>query len=270
MFAKNCCLTTYIEYVKLTVIIFYNNMITKMIKELVENFELTDKEAQVYLANLKKGKSKVSDIAKEANLNRITTYEILKRLFQKGLASGITYNKLTYFKVIDPELFLLKKERQISLMKNFLPRLKILKNSKIKKPKIDFYTGKEGIKVIYEDTLKSKNKVIYNVTNIDNLVKTLGQDFLNDYFKKRTKRKIRVQVLVPEESFNKKLLNNSKKFLREFKIFNSKKYQIPNELMIYDDKVAILSFSGQVGVLIEDEEITQSIYTIWKIMWDNL
>jgi len=70
MFAKNCCLTTYIEYVKLTVIIFYNNMITKMIKELVENFELTDKEAQVYLANLKKGKSKVSDIAKEGKFKQ--------------------------------------------------------------------------------------------------------------------------------------------------------------------------------------------------------
>jgi len=35
-------------------------------------------------------------------------------------------------------------------------------------------------------------------------------------------------------------------------------------------KLPFFLFSGQVGVLIEDEEITQSIYTIWKIMWDNL
>lgn len=241
-----------------------------MIKELIENFDLTEKEACVYLANLKRGKSKVSDIAKEANLNRITTYEILKRLSQKGLASGITYNKLTYFKVIDPESFLLKKERQISLAKNLIPQLKLFKDSKTKKPKIDFFSGAEGIKSIYEDTLKSKHKIIYNVTNIDNLVDILGQDFLNDYFKKRTKRKIEVKVLVPKEGLNKKLLNDSKKLLREFKAFDNNKHKIPNEMMIYDDKVAILSFSGQVGILIEDEQIAESMYSIWKIMWENL
>jgi len=259
-------LSTYLKDVKITVNNFYNNMI----KEIVENFDLSEKEALVYLANLKKGKSKVSDIAKESGLNRITTYEILKRLSQKGLANGITYNKLTYFKVIDPESFLIKKERQISLAKKFIPQLKILKDSKTKKPKIDFFTGIEGIKSIYEDTLKSKNKVIYNVTNVTNLTDILDHDFLNDYFKKRTKRKIKVRVLISEEGANKELLEDSKKLLREYKIFDSKKHKIPNELMIYDDKVAILSFSGQIGILIEDEEIAKSMYSIWEIMWENL
>ncbi len=241
-----------------------------MLKQIIENFDLTEKEAKVYLAGLKCGKNKVSTIAKEAGLNRITTYEILKRLSSKGMAGGITYDKITFFQVVSPDSFIAKKERQITLAKNFLPDLLSLKNSSGNKPKIDFYSGTEGIKTIYENTLSCKEKIIYNITNIQNLTGVLDKGFLEDYFQKRTKRKIKVKVLIPETGVGQEYLENNGKYLREVKIFDNKKYNIPNEIMIYDKKVAMLSFSGKVGVVIEDSEIAVSMQSVWQIMWEML
>jgi len=241
-----------------------------MLKQIIENFDLTEKEAKVYLAGLKCGKNKVSVIAKEAGLNRITTYEILKRLAFRGLAGGITYDKLTYFQVTSPDSLIAKKERQLGLAKNFLPDLLSLKNSGGNKPKIDFYSGAEGIKTIYEKTLNVKKKIIYNITNIENLTSVLDKSFLNDYFQKRTKKGIKVKVLVPEAGLQSEYLKDNEKYLREVKIFSRNKYNIPNEIMIFDDKVALLSFSGKIGVLIEDQEIASSMFAIWQIMWNLL
>jgi HTH-type transcriptional regulator, sugar sensing transcriptional regulator len=241
-----------------------------MLKQIIENFDLTEKEAKVYLAGLKCGKSKVSTIAKEAGLNRITTYEILKRLAYRGLAGGITYDKLTYFQVVDPDTLINKRERQLNLAKNFLPNLLALKNSDGNRPKIDFFSGVEGIKTIYEKTLTTKKKIIYNITNIQNLTSVLDKSFLDDYFEKRTKRKIKVKVLLPQTGLEPQYLNDNEKLLREVKIFDSKKHNIPNEIMIFDDKVAMLSFSSKMGVIIEDSEMASSMLAIWQIMWEML
>ena len=241
-----------------------------MLKQIIENFDLTEKEAKVYLAGLKKGKSKVSDIAKEAGLNRITTYEILKRLAFKGLAGGMTYDRLTYFQVVSPDALINKKERQLTLAKNFLPDLLSLKNSGGNKPKIDFFSGVEGIKTIYENTLTAKEKIIYNITNVRNLADVLDKTFLEDYFQKRTKKRIKIKILIPNANVDHDYLKDNDKYLREVKAFDGKKFNIRNEIIIFDDKVALLSFSGKIGVVIQDKEIADSIQAIWEMMWNLL
>jgi len=241
-----------------------------MIEKIIQNYDLSEREAKVYLAGLSKGKSKVSEIAKAAGLNRITTYEILKRLASKGLASGITYSNITYFQVINPEAFISKKERQLSLAKELLPYLSSIKRSTSGKPKVDFYEGVEGIKTVYESTLSCKDRIIYNVTNAKNLTSILDKSFLDDYFKKRTKREIRVKVLIPKKGVDEIYLKDSAKFLREYKLFDGSKYNIPNEIMIFDNKLIMLSFSGKIAVVIEDKEIASSMRSIWEILWNSL
>ena len=246
--------------------IFYNNMIDKII----ENYDLTEREAKVYLAGLSKGKSKVSDIAKAAGLNRITTYEILKRLSSKGLAGGITYKKITYFQVINPEAFINKKERQLSLAKGLLPYLTSIKNSETGRPKIDFYDGVEGIKAVFENALSCKDKIIYDMANAENMTRILDKSFIDDYCKRRTKKKIRVKILIPKKGAEDIYLKDDVKFLRESKVFDSATFDIPNEIMVFDNKVTMISFSSKMAVTIEDKEISDSMRSIWKILWNSL
>ncbi|MFA6423628.1 MAG: helix-turn-helix domain-containing protein [Patescibacteria group bacterium] len=241
-----------------------------MIDKITENYDLTEREAKVYLAGLSKGKSKVSEIAKAAELNRITTYEILKRLASKGLAGGVTYGKITYFKVINPEAFISKKERQLSLAKGLLPYLTSIKNSSAGRPKIEFYDGVEGIKAVFESALSCKDKIIYDMANAENMVNVLDKTFIDDYCKRRAKKKIRVKVLIPKKGAEDVYLKDDAKVLRESKVFDSAKFDIPNEIMVFDNKVTLISFSGKMAVTIEDKEISDSIRSIWKLLWNSL
>jgi len=238
-------------------------------EKVIENFNLGEKEAKVYLANLSLGRSRVSEIAKKAQLNRITTYEILKRFKQKGIATSVTYNNITYFQTVSPERIIEKMERQVALSKELLPQLLSLKDQSKTRPNLEYYEGKEGVKAIYEDTLSSKDKIIYNIAHPTNLTNFIDNDFLQNYIKKRVRKKIKVKVLIPEDEAKQKYTKEVKTALREVKIFNNIRYPVPNEIMIYDNKIALLSFSSKIGVVMEDPEIVQSLKSIWQVLWDS-
>ena len=59
------------------------------VQNLLKQFAFTDSESAIYLAVLSLGKSKVSDIAKKANLNRTAAYACLDNLIARGLISKI-------------------------------------------------------------------------------------------------------------------------------------------------------------------------------------
>ena len=113
------------------------------------------------MAALELGKSRASDIGKKAELNRITAYEILKRLRQKGLITTATYNNVQTFQAIAPQLLIQKMEQRVTLAKDALPQLSLLCAQSKTRPKIQYFEGTEGLRTIYEDTLSSKEKMIY-------------------------------------------------------------------------------------------------------------
>lgn len=240
-----------------------------MLQALVNNFHLNEKEAKVYLANLELGKSRASQIAQKTGLNRITTYEVLKRLAQKGIAKSSLYKNIQTFNVIPPETLIKKQESKLSVAKKLLPELSLLTNSKSQKPAIAFYEGAEGIRSIYEDTLNCEEKIIFNVANPQKLLKTIGKTFFQQYIKKRTRKKISVRVLLPDTKENKKYKKETTTAMRKVKFFDINKYPLPNEILIYDNKVAMLSFSSLIGVIVQDKDITQSVKSLWQMAWKN-
>ena len=67
---------------------------------------LSDKEAHVYLSLLEHGTSSVRSLAASTKLNRGTTYDILKKLREVGLASFFHKNTKQHFVAEDPEKIL--------------------------------------------------------------------------------------------------------------------------------------------------------------------
>jgi len=240
------------------------------LEQLMDNFYFDEKEAKIYLASLTLGRSKVSEIAKKAEINRITAYEILKRFVQRGIASSTTYNQVKTFSVIAPEILIKKMESKLKTAENILPQLSALALTQTKRPQISFYEGTEGIRTIYEDTLTCQDKVIYNIANPQKLLETIGQDFFKQYLNKRLKKKIKVLGLLPDTPENLKYRKEKISALREVKFFDAKKYNLPNEIIVYDNKVAELSFTSKIGVIIEDADIAQSLKTFWQMIWDQI
>jgi len=240
-----------------------------MLQELVNNFYFTENEAKVYLAALQLGRSRVSSIAKKAELNRITAYEILRRLVQMGIAHSVLYSNVQSFTVITPDILVSKMESRLKVAQQILPQLALFNHTNIAKPKVAFFEGIEGIRTLYEDTLSSKDKIICNIANPENLLKTVGVDFFDQYVKKRLRRKIQVRVLLPDSTRNKKYKKETKSVMREVKYFDGEIFDMPNEILIYDNKISLLSFSSLVGVLVEDEDIYKSMLALWKMAWGS-
>jgi len=241
-----------------------------MLQELTNNFYLSEKEAKVYLAALELGRSRVSLIAKKAGLNRITAYEILKRLVEMGIAHSAAYGGIQTFTVISPKTLVEKMESRLAVAKKVLPELSLLTGGGAHKPAIAFYEGAEGIRSIYEDTLSCEEKLIINIAHSQNLLNVIGKDYFDQYVKKRVRRNIKVKVLLSDTTENKKYKQEIKSALREVKFFDDKKYPLPNEILVYDDKIAHLSFSALVGVVVEDKDIAQSLKSLWQMVWDSV
>ena len=241
-----------------------------MLQDLINNFYFTEKEAKVYLAALQLGRSKVSAIARKAELNRITAYEILKKLVKMGISHSAEYRGVQTFTVVSPDILVSKMESRLKIAHQMLPQIALLNHTSAGKPNIAFFEGVEGIRTIYEDTLSSKEKIIYNIANPAMLLQVIGKEFFAQYVKKRTRHKIQVQVLLPDTPENKKFKPEANVALRAIKFFDVTKYPLPNEILIYDNKVALLSFSSLTGVIVDDKDIAQSVRSLWQMVWYNI
>ena len=82
------------------------------IEKALKEAGFTKNEIKVYLALLRLGSTKAGRISKEAETNRSYTYDALKKLLEKGLASYAIVGKTKFFRPVSPQ-------RIISLLQEF-------------------------------------------------------------------------------------------------------------------------------------------------------
>ena len=123
----------------------------------LKKFGLSEKEGKVYLSCLELGETTASDIAIKSNLPRTLVYDILERLIDLGLVSyNIKTNKKHFISAEPQELLRILKEKEESI-KEVLPNLEELQKLKgVKRPKVEIYEGKEGMKTVMNNILRSK------------------------------------------------------------------------------------------------------------------
>ncbi len=226
---------------------------------------LNDKEAKVYLACVQNGTSVVSKIGSTAGINRVTTYDILDKLKQKGLVSFFTKKKTKYFTALDPETVLEDFEKKTNELRTSLPKFKRL-SGETSHPRIRYFEGLEGIKAIYTDTLSSKTEIL-NYSNSSEIRKQ-WPNYDSEYVAKRAKKKIFLRGVAPKDSKGLTVQNEDKSYHRAFRLINEENFNFTNEINIYDDKVSIISFKDElIGMIIESPEIANSQRAIFEIVW---
>ena len=158
--------------------------------EALKKFGLSEKEAKIYIASLELGESTASDIAIKSNLPRTLVYDILERLIEIGIASYVIKNNKKFFLASDPsQLSEILKEKQ-EIIKNILPELISLQKLKgVKRPKIEIYEGKEGMKSVMNNILNSDVREFYAYGSSRSSYEIIPA-FMDDWHKKRIKKKI--------------------------------------------------------------------------------
>lgn len=230
---------------------------------------LTEKQAKVYLACLELGKTNVPEIARRSNLKRTTTYGIIDELIALGLISYSIRDKTRLLKVQDPEIILNTIDAKKKEIENILPHLENLFLTRNVRPRMQFFEGQEGIKRIYEDTLKCRSKKIYQIVRVKDFIEFPGGEFSKDYITKRIQKNITAYALHPKSGDIHNFLygEKSEKLKREVRYLPQSMFYA-SMIMIYDNKVAMISTKAEnFGFIIESKEFAKTLYVYFNFMW---
>ena len=240
------------------------------IKNILEQFGLEGKKADVYLATLELGSATVIEIARKAGIKRTTCYDILLDLIEKSLISETSKGKKRLFIGEDPETIQKKLQAKERLFSEILPLLKSMHTVSGTKPKIRFYEGLEGVREFYLDILKYSGEFV--AFGSEDVVRILGEKWTEDYIVKRVKKGIRVRAVLPKtEYLEKSIQARDQQHLRATKFIDIKKYPFSIEIDIYGhSRVAFLSNKEALGVIIESSEIHKTMKLIFELVWDSL
>ncbi|HEX8974083.1 MAG TPA: helix-turn-helix domain-containing protein [Patescibacteria group bacterium] len=240
------------------------------IKQVLQQFGLAGKKADVYLAALELGSSSVIEIARKAQIKRTTCYDILHDLMTEGLISETTKGKKRLFVGEDPEKIQRNLKNKEKLFSEILPQLQSINNTRGSKPKIRFYEGKEGLKEVYDDTTKYPGELLgfasYDIINV------LGKEWAAEYLKKRIKNDVYARGIIPgAEPMMREYISKDQEQRRMTKVIDHKKYPFTIEINIYGhNKVALMSAKEEIGLIIEGQEIHNTLKLIFELIWDLL
>lgn len=234
--------------------------------QILTNLGLSEKESKVYLATMQVGTGVVSQIGQNAKINRVTTYDILEKLKQKGLVSYFTKKKVKYFSALKPTAVLEEFEKRTNSLRLALPKFKRI-TGEMPHPRVRYFEGLEGIKAIYADTLTAKSEIL-NFSNSEEIRKQWPK-YDAEYVQERTKKKIYLRGICPNDKSGEQVHSQDKKYNREMRLMPSDNFDFTNEINIYDDKVAIISFKDElIGMIIESNEIANSQRAIFNMCWE--
>lgn len=247
---------------------------SSILEKILEDLGLSEKEAKVYLACLELGESAPADIAKHSGINRATTYVIAEKLTKDGLMSQLEKGKKTYFTAENPEQLLRLLRKQEQNIKNkeqefqkYLPELKTIFDTAGERPKVRFFEGKEGIKAIQEDFLNSKDRRIEEVYSWDDVRNVFSEDDLKKIREMRKNKKVHTRAIYIRQSG--KIAQVSLEGLSDLRIIPREKFPINSDILLYDNKVAMISLRGKlVGAIIENSAIVSALRSIFNLAWE--
>jgi len=231
------------------------------------NIGLDEKQAKVYLACLELGPSSVLEISKKSGINRATVYYIIEELVAKNLISQTAKKKKKLFVASEPEEIMNSIKEKENFLKSILPDLKAINNLSVKKPKIKFYEGEDGIYTVVKDYLTAHKEAL-KFANHEQFNLALKYD--PELVKKRIKHGIFLRMIVPDLPKSWEWQKKDKDQLRKTKIVSSKKYPFQTEVTIYNNKIALTSYKEKIGVIIESKSIAEIFKMVFNLCWDNI
>ncbi|MEJ0021068.1 MAG: helix-turn-helix domain-containing protein [Candidatus Doudnabacteria bacterium] len=247
------------------------------LNNLLEEFGLSDKETNVYLALLELGPAPARVVARKSGVNRGTAYDILKKLVDLGLVSFYRKGK-QHFAAEPPErLVEAVEDKQTRLQRlkvsisEKLPELKTMFVAQGGRPTIRVYEGFKGVKKILEDVLNTlgeaaeKEYVVYSAATAKDR-KSIYQEF-PAFNQRRVEKGIRVRTIsLGEGGFLSGL--DERKWLS-----GGRNRTTATHELIYGGKIAHIGLDSSeiaFGVIVENRDIYFTQKQIFESLWGKL
>ncbi len=244
------------------------------INDELKKLGFSDNKAHVYLTALELGSAPASNIAKKSKLKRTTTYKLLEELVNEGLIEIDYGSKVKTYLAHSPnalvEIFNEKKKSADSILPLLLSKFSQAEY----KPTIRFYNGLHGIKKAFEDTLITKEKILYTYSPIKNVLDHFGPTYSRHYLNKRKKLNI-LRKALRQASDKKSEMETWEFYASDHAVLRQVKFlpagiEFQTLIQIYDHKISIISFEqDKFAFIIENEELATFMKSIFDLLWQQ-
>ncbi|MBI4983591.1 hypothetical protein HZC32_03020 [Candidatus Woesearchaeota archaeon] len=218
-------------------------------------------EAKVYFALIHLGSSKAGRISKIAEIDRTSTYNSLKSLLEKGLASYVTIGKTKWFQPTNPSKLLELIKEQEEEIKKVLPRIIVEYKEKKLEENVRLFKGLKGVRTVLEDILRENkpNLMFGSEGQLEQHISSFAHKFVREL----KKRKIPVKSLVRESRRDISSRDAQVRFVPRTVTSNV----VTN---IYGDKIAIIIWSRTPeAILIENKTAAEAYRSYFNFMWER-
>jgi len=243
----------------------------KLIESLKEA-GLSVSEAKVYLFLLEHGISSPPEITNGTKIQRGNLHQVLSRLLVKGLVRKQAKSKRYAYLAEDPSKVLQLVETTRKNISEALPDLTALHKKQKSKPVIKFYDGKEEVMGLFFEVLETKAKEILGFASTKQMFEAMPEYDFMAWQKTLRKRKIFLRDILSHSSkkFHKMACLHTGHFA-ERRYIDESFGEVPNDILIWDNKVAIASLNEPFfGTVIENEDLANTYRIQFEIMWRAL
>ena len=228
-------------------------------KDQLHEAGLTKNESKVYTTLLELGPSQAGIISRKSGLHRRVVYDTIEMLIQKGLLGYITRNNIKLFQCVHPHRLvelLQEKEQQVE---SIMPHMIDLFTKTKEKEETNFYTGRNGLKTVFEDQLATGKEIL--ILGASPLAYEMLEFYFHWFDKRRVEKKVKTRVIFHEGIVQKIPLSEIRHL--------PQKYSSPLAVSIYGNKVALILWSKEhpLAVTIKNKEIAEGYRKYFELLW---
>lgn len=239
------------------------------IEQVLVQIGLQETEAKFYLAVLELGEASVRDIAAKAGISRTNAYDVFSRLLEQGLVRqvGAAANKIILIAAEPPDQITELLDGRRRKLDALLPELRSMHNGASGKPRVRYYQGSQGIKLVIDDTLSARDKTLLGILSMRDLYEVPGRSWMDDFVRRRIEAGVFLRVIRSPVKDVPNVWPQSAEDLREVR-FASRDFIFTMTSYIYDNKVAIISSQREnFAMTIESEEFAMMQRNLFEVFW---
>lgn len=251
---------------------------TSTVSSYFSELGLEPQAAKIYLTLQSKGLLSVSDVAREAGIERTRVYRLVEQLKEVQLVVVEKTNGRTLLKsapIANLHTLLNRKEQDLKGLQDKLWVIeRLLANSMLSSPttQVQFYQGAEGLREMYWNETKATGEnlsILYQ-----NMQGRAGDKFFDEWVKQCNERNLMFRGLVSDTFLESQRLWYNGKIGQRLRNWESRyiapeMFAITHSTVIYDNVVAyyVWKDSEIFGVEIINQQIADAQRAFFEMLW---
>ncbi len=233
----------------------------------LQSLGLAEDEALAYLALLKLGQAKATDLAQEVGVKRTTIYPILASLSQKGFATTFIQQSKRLYRAEKPERVAGLFEKKLESFVSAIPELKTLEKVLATSVGLRFIETKQELKQFYLGVLVDYKDKSYRAIGSASAWEGLDPEFFKKFRYDRARNQIKTRILLSADSAS--ASPTDPELLREVRIL-PKTHTFKSTMDIFDDKVIIISPElTSLAVVIAIPAMIDLFQSMFDLLWET-